>query len=71
MKYTYSNSSILEPKCYRQYCSDDGNFVVIPSGKKYALIIEGKVHSKLYRKFDTALKEMLKYQKQSIKKKKK
>lgn len=66
MKYTYTNSSVLDLNQYRdQYCSDDGNFVVIPmAGKavKYTTIIKGQPSGKIYRKFDTALKTVLKLQ---------
>ena len=74
MSYTYSNSSILDRKCYMQYCSDDGNFVVIPmTGKtiKYTTIIKGNPTGKIYRKFDTAMKDVLKCQKRHLKKSKK
>lgn len=67
MSYTYSNSTILNPHYIKQYVSDDGNFVVIPmAGKsvKYTTIIKGQPSGKLYRKFDTALKEVLKCKKQ-------
>lgn len=66
MKYTYNNSSLLEPDFRNQYCSDDGNFVVIPmAGKKvrYTIILKGKPTGKIYRKFNTAMKDILKYQK--------
>lgn len=65
MSYTYSNSTILDPYYIQQYVSEDGNFVVIPmiGGKKWALIVEGKPLKKVYRKFDTALKDVLKYKK--------
>lgn len=74
MKYTYTNSSILSSKFHHQYCSDDGNFVVIPiAGKsvKYTTIIEGNPTGKIYRKFDTALDIVLKLQKKYKKKLKK
>lgn len=74
MKYTYSNSSLLEPDFRNQYCSDDGNFVVIPiAGKKekYTLIVQGKTTGKTYRKFDIALREVLKLQNRYHKKLKK
>ena len=74
MNYTYNNSSLLEPDFRNQYCSDDGNFVVIPmAGKKekYTTIIEGKPTGKLYRKFDIALTAVLKLQKRHLKKTKK
>lgn len=66
MSYTYSNSSLLDPNFRNQYCSDDGNFVVIPiAGKsiKYTTIIKGNPTGKVYRKFDTAIKSVLKLQK--------
>ena len=74
MKYTYTNSSVLESTHYKQFCSDDGNFVVVPmagNGVKYTIIAEGKPTSKLYRKFDTAMKDVLKLQKRYKKKTKK
>ena len=74
MKYTYTNSSVLDAYFHNQYCSDDGNFVVIPmAGKKekYTTIIEGKPTGKLYRKFDIALTAVLKLQKRHLKKTKK
>lgn len=66
MKYTYNNSSLLDPDFRNQYVSDDGNFVVIPlMGKKvgYTIILKGKPTGKIYRKFDTAMKDILKFQK--------
>ena len=66
MSYTYINSSILDPELQYQYCSNDGNYVVIPVvGKKikYTTIIKGKPTGKNYRKFDTAMKDVLKFQK--------
>jgi len=66
MKYTYNNSSLLDPDFRNQYCSDDGNFVVIPlMGKRvrYTIILKGKPTGKIYRKFDTAMKDILKFQK--------
>ena len=66
MSYTYTNSSILHPDFQHQYCSNDGNYVVIPvAGKKtkYTTIIKGKPTGKNYRKFDTAMKDVLKFQK--------
>lgn len=66
MSYTYSNSTILDPHCIQQYVSEDGNFVVIPiAGKsiKYTTIIKGNPTGKVYRKFDTAIKSVLKLQK--------
>lgn len=67
MKYRYTNSSVLNPDQYREhYCSDDGNFVVIPMAGKsaiYTTIIHGQQSGKLYRKFDTALESVLKLQK--------
>jgi len=74
MKYTYNNSSLLEPDFRNQYCSDDGNFVVIPmAGKKekYTTIIEGNPTGKVYGKFDTAMKNVLKLQDRYNKKSKK
>jgi len=74
MKYTYTNSSKLEPTYYKQFCSDDGNFVVIPmagKGVKYTIIAEGTPTGKIYRKFDTAMKDVLKLQKKYKKKFKK
>lgn len=74
MSYTYSNSSLLEPKFYNQYCSNDGNFVVIPmAGKsiKYTILVEGNPTGKIYRKFDTAMKDVLKLQNRYNKKTKK
>ena len=72
MKYTYNNSSLLEPDFRNQYCSDDGNFVAIPmAGKKvrYTIILKGNPTGKIYRKFDTALTAVLKLQKRHLKKK--
>jgi len=74
MKYTYTNSSILQSVYRKQFCSDDGNFVVIPIAgkkKKYTTIIEGKPTGTLYRNFDTALSAVLKLQKRHLKKQKK
>lgn len=74
MKYTYTNSSLLEPIAYMQYCSDDGNFVVIPmvgKSSKFTIIAEGKPTGKIYRKFDTAMKDVLKLQNRYNKKSKK
>lgn len=75
MKYTYNNSSVLEPNYCKQFCSDDGNFVVIPmAGKKkpkYTTIIQGKPTGTIYRNFDTALTAVLKLQKRYLKKQKK
>lgn len=71
-KYSFDNSTILEPNYIPQYCSDDGNFVVIPmiGDKTWMLIVEGKQIDKVYRKFDTALKDVLKYKHNYNKKKK-
>jgi len=66
MKYKYTNSSILDSNFRDQYCSDDGNFVIIPlAGKKvrYAIILKGTPTGKIYRKFDTAMKDVVKLQK--------
>tara|TARA_R110001606_G_scaffold347813_2_gene497207 strand:+ start:454 stop:681 length:228 start_codon:yes stop_codon:yes gene_type:complete len=74
MKYTYTNSSLLKPDFHNQYCSVDGNFVVIPMvGKKvkYTTIIEGNPTGKVYRKFDKAMKDVLKLQDRYNKKSKK
>tara|TARA_B100001094_G_scaffold327296_1_gene385163 strand:+ start:37292 stop:37507 length:216 start_codon:yes stop_codon:yes gene_type:complete len=71
MKYKYTNSSVLDPNFRDQYCSDDGNFVVIPlAGKKvrYSIILKGTPTGKIYRKFDTAMKDVVKLQKRQKRK---
>jgi len=72
-KYIFHKTSILDPHYVRDYVSDDGMYAIIPviGDKQWAVIVNGQQTEKYYRKFDTAMKDVLKLQNSNKKKTKK
>lgn len=72
-KYIFHKTSILDPYYVRNYVSDDGMYAIIPviGDKQWAVIVNGQQTEKYYRKFDTAMKDVLKLQNSNNKKSKK
>lgn len=72
-KYIFHKTSILDPYYVRDYVSDDGMYAIIPviGDKQWAVIVNGQQTEKYYRKFDTAMKDVLKLQNSNNKKSKK
>lgn len=72
-KYIFHKTSILDPHHVRDYVSDDGMYAIIPviGDKQWAVIVNGQQTEKYYRKFDTAMKDVLKLQNSNKKKTKK
>ena len=65
MKYYNQNSTLLDPKCVRDYVSPDGMWAVVPciGEKEWVIIHNGSVLSDVSRTFQSAMSKVEKYQK--------
>jgi len=64
-KYYNQNSTLLDPKCVRDYVSPDGMWAVIPviGDKEWVIIHNGSVLSDVSRTFQSAMSKVEKYKK--------
>ena len=64
-KYYNQNSTLLDPKCVRDYVSPDGMWAVIPviGDKEWVIIHNGSVLSDVSRTFQSAMNKVEKYKK--------
>ena len=65
MKYYNQNSTLLDPKCVRDYVSPDGMWAVVPciGEKEWVIIHNGSVLSDVSRTFQSAMSKVEQYQK--------
>jgi len=65
MKYYNQNSTLLDPKCVRDYVSPDGMWAVVPciGDKEWVIIHNGSVLSDVSRTFQSAMNKVEKYKK--------
>lgn len=65
MKYHNQNSTLLDPKCVRDYVSSDGMWAVVPciGEKEWVIIHNGSVLSDVSRTFQSAMNKVEKYKK--------
>jgi len=64
-KYYNQNSTLLDPKCVRDYVSPDGMWAVVPciGDKEWVIIHNGSVLSDVSRTFQSAMSKVEKYKK--------